>query len=101
VNGPLSADPAVLRAAQPGVAVLRDALHAASVRLIEVLDGEGACWGTDETGRAFGDRYRPAERELRAAFIRVGGRLHEVSDAVALVAEALAEADLRATDRLG
>jgi hypothetical protein len=100
VSAPLSADPAALRATQPGLAVLRDAIHAASARLIEVLDGEGACWGADETGRAFGGRYRPAERELRAAFVRVGGRLHEVSDAVAIVAEALAEADLRAGERM-
>ncbi len=100
MSGSLSADPEALRAAQPGVAVLRDAIHAASARLIEVLVGEGACWGADETGRAYGHRYRPAERELGAAFVRVGGRLHEVSDAVALVAEALAEADLRASERL-
>jgi uncharacterized protein YukE len=100
VSGALTGDPDALRAGQPGIEVLADRVNAALGRLGTVLDAEGACWGGDETGQAFGDRYHPAERQLRAAFVRLAGRLHEVGDALTAVADVLDAANQRARERM-
>jgi hypothetical protein len=97
----LRVDMAALRAARPAVEGTADLVSATLARLIAVLDTEGPCWGDDGTGHAFGDTYRPAEREIRAAFVRAAGRLHEVGDVVTRVAELADAADSRARERLG
>ena len=97
----LRVDPRALRAAQPDVEVTGDLVNAALARLAAALDAEGPCWGDDAIGHAFGDAYRPAEREVRAAFVRVAGRLHEIGEVVTRVADVLDAADGRARERLG
>jgi hypothetical protein len=99
-DGELRVDPDGLRAAQPGVETLGDLVHAALARLTVALDAEGPCWGDDETGHAFGDAYRPAERELRAAFTRTATHLHDVGAAITVVADVLQTTDDRARERL-
>jgi uncharacterized protein YukE len=101
MTGDLRVDPQALRAAEPGIEVTGDLVGAALARLAAALDAEGQCWGDDMSGHAFGDAYRPAEREVRAAFVRVAGRLHEVGEVVTRVADVVAAADARARARLG
>jgi hypothetical protein len=97
----LRVDAATLRAARPAIEVTADLVSATLARLTAVLDTEGPCWGDDATGHAFGDAYRSAEREVRAAFVQATGRLHEVGDVVTRVADVADAADRRARERLG
>jgi hypothetical protein len=92
-------DVEALRAARPGVEALRGRVAAALASLSAVLDAEGPCWGYDEAGHAFGDAYRPAAGEVRAAFDRAATRLADVGSAVSRVAEVLDAADGHARRR--
>jgi uncharacterized protein YukE len=96
----LRIDPAALRANQPAIAALADGLTSAVTRLGTTLDGEGPCWGFDEPGRAFGDAYGPAARQVREALGHAAQRLGELRDAVGTLADVAEAADDQARQRL-
>ncbi|MEX2659190.1 MAG: hypothetical protein WD232_05815, partial [Acidimicrobiales bacterium] len=60
----LEARPATLRAVAAGVDGTADRFAGAVADLRSALAGVGDCWGGDEPGDAFGDRYEPASRNL-------------------------------------
>jgi uncharacterized protein YukE len=99
-SGQLRVDAAALRANQPALAALADGLTSAVMRLGTALDGEGPCWGFDEPGRAFGDTYAPAARQVREALGHAGERLGELRDAVGALADVAEAADDQARQRL-
>ena len=97
----LRVDIASLRDVAPSFADLSDAVDSVRRRLTGALDGEGVCWGTDETGRAFGSGYQPAEQQLRTALAGCAQRIGEIGATVTRVADEAAAADDRARQRLG
>jgi hypothetical protein len=101
VSGRLRVDAAALRAQQPAIATLAELLDGTVTRLGTALDREGPCWGFDEPGRAFGDTYGPAARQVRTALGHAVERLHELRTAVGLLAGAAEVADEQARQRLG
>jgi hypothetical protein len=66
-------DPAGLRAAEPAVAGVASCLQEVLRSLEIALEIEGTCWGSDHTGRVFGESYLPAATQARQA----GALLHE------------------------
>jgi hypothetical protein len=100
MTGQLRLDATALRAIQPAVAALADGLSGAVTRLATALDGEGACWGFDEPGRAFGDSYAPATWQIREALGHATARMTELRDAVGMLADVAEAADDQARQRL-
>ena len=100
MSGLLRMDSAELRAAQPAVAALAEIVATVASRLGAALDAEGSCWGDDEVGHAFGDAYRPAAQQVRAALGQAAARLGDIGDAVGALADVAETADDQARQRL-
>lgn len=96
MSGRLWVDVSALRSAEPLVGAVADGIDAALRRLAVVLDHEGSCWGSDQTGQAFGSAYRPAAEQVRAGFTDVGSTVHGVAQGVGLVADYAEASDGRA-----
>jgi hypothetical protein len=100
MTGQLRVDAAALRANEPAIAALADGLTNAVTGLGTALDREGPCWGVDEPGRAFGDSYGPAARQVREALGHAVERLSQLRDAVGTLADVAEAADDQARQRL-
>jgi uncharacterized protein YukE len=89
-----------LRAAQTHVAELAGEIDAMLARLVGALDAEGACWGSDETGRTFADTYVPAVASLRTASTDLRDGVAAIAGSLLTVADAADSVDDRARTRL-
>lgn len=85
----LRADTAALRAAEPAFDTMAAAVAGLLNRLAGALDAEGACWGADEVGSAFAQKYLPAAISvldalppLRDAIAGTGAAVLAVADNV-------------------
>ncbi|BDT85147.1 WXG100 family type VII secretion target [Nocardia cyriacigeorgica] len=96
MTGNLKADPDALRATAPRFRSVGDGVATAAQRLRAVIEAEGACWGGDEIGKAFGDGYTPGATEgqeaiqgLSAVFTRMGDNVVVVADSLQAQDEAI------------
>lgn len=87
MSAQLWVDPAHLRGVAPRFAALSQRMTEVAATLTATLDGEGECWGADETGTAFASGYLPsadaAEHSLGfalAALAAVGSKLRSTAD---------------------
>lgn len=94
-------DPTGVRDAAGAVEVVAARVDAALRQLAAALDAEGACWGGDAMGAAFGDSYAPAARDVRAAFTALSDGVSGLANALRRAAGNAADSDQRAENRLG
>ncbi|MGK8521358.1 hypothetical protein ACRS6B_07270 [Nocardia asteroides] len=87
-------DTDLLRALTPELAAIADAAQEELDRLKDRLAAEGKCWGDDEPGRAFGDKYEPAAEKGITGFENLVHNLRGTSSSVADAGETLQDQDL-------
>ena len=87
MSAQLWVDPAHLRGVAPRFDALSQRMTEVAATLTATLDGEGECWGADETGTAFASGYLQsadaAEHSLGfavAALAAVGSKLRSTAD---------------------
>ncbi|MFC9892595.1 hypothetical protein ACFVMC_02770 [Nocardia sp. NPDC127579] len=62
----LKVDPDALKATKPGISTVADKVLTAIANVRSVVDAEGECWGSDEIGTNFAQKYVPdAESGLK------------------------------------
>jgi hypothetical protein len=96
----MSADLGGLRDTQPHVRWLSAFAAETLARLSAALDAEGACWGNDRMGEAFGSSYAPAAQQVRDAGALLRDGISHVADALGTVVNNLDSAEDRAQSRL-
>ncbi|HLT12235.1 MAG TPA: WXG100 family type VII secretion target [Micromonosporaceae bacterium] len=94
-------DPAAVRDAAGAVEAVAARVDATLGQLAADLDAEGACWGTDAMGAAFGESYVPAANEVRAAFSALSDGVGGLATALRQAAGNAADSDQRAENRMG
>lgn len=70
--------PDELRGASPKFDSTADKLKAALDKLNGVLQAEGECWGADDAGKEFGDKYVPGSKSATDGFAGLNKSLHQV-----------------------
>ena len=92
-GGTLSVNPSELRAAAPGLTDIAVVLSDTVTRLRSALADEGACWGYDETGAAFGGAYQPVSEAAERAFGELAEAIETIRDNLVRVADSSEAAD--------
>lgn len=59
-NDGFTAQTTNLQSTAPQVDAVNQQLQQISQNLVQALDAEGACWGNDEAGHTFGQKYFPS-----------------------------------------
>ena len=92
-------DIAGLRLVKPRVEDVATGVRGALTRLQGVLDAEGLCWGSDETGRTFDAAYVPALSTVHKGFTEIGRAVDAIARALSVVADRAEAVDGRAATR--
>lgn len=87
------ADPEALRATQPQFAQLASRVTDAVAALAQVIEKEGACWGTDKPGAAFAKNYVDAAKQTQDSLGSIPGVLSGLGDSMTTIANAIDEQD--------
>ncbi len=90
-----------LRLASPGFDSAGDKLNTAMTTLQSALAAEQGCWGTDEPGSAFAEKYVPAASEAHTRFSGLVTALHGVRTALDQAADSFDETEAGNTGALG
>ncbi|MBB4905768.1 WXG100 family type VII secretion target [Actinophytocola algeriensis] len=71
-----------LRSGAGGFGESGDALSQAGTTLGSALDGQGECWGNDESGQSFAKDYVPNSQKVRDAFGSLAEALQAIKTAL-------------------
>ncbi|MFI5716676.1 YbaB/EbfC family nucleoid-associated protein [Nocardia sp. NPDC051750] len=82
----LEVDEEALQAARPAIAEVADQVADAVNAALAVINGEGECWGSDETGQKFAEKYKPAADEGLTGLDLLSQAVNGVGDGVGAVA---------------
>ncbi|WP_280268033.1 WXG100 family type VII secretion target [Nocardia wallacei] len=91
-------DPDAMRATQPKFAALADTVKTALADLRRVIEAEGECWGSDETGQAFAKNYTPGVTEGTANIEKFAGAVTAFGDKIVTAANTLQQSEQSHTD---
>jgi|GEM_PF-3376136 len=87
------ANPDALRAMQPQFAELSTRVTDAVAALTQVIEKEGACWGTDKPGAAFAKNYVDAAKGTQDSLGGMSGVLSGLGDNMTTIATAIDQQD--------
>ena len=76
-----------LRKSAKGFGDESEALKHVFDRLKSALSAEGACWGGDDTGKAFADKYTPTVDSADKTFPSLAKSLKDIEDGVKKMAK--------------
>ncbi|MBB5914687.1 uncharacterized protein YukE [Nocardia transvalensis] len=82
-----------MRATQPKFATLSDTVRTALADLKRVIDAEGECWGSDETGKSFAQNYTPGVGDGLTGIGALAGAVGKFGDSVTATANLLQQTD--------
>lgn len=88
-----TASPEDMRGAAPGYAGVADQLALVYTQLAYALDLEGACWGNDEVGQVFGQKYAPSAVSLLRAMSGTSEGIQSMVDGICSWASNYMDAD--------
>jgi uncharacterized protein YukE len=86
-------EPAALRGAAGSVDAEAEALASLASSLQHYLEQLGACWGDDEVGQRFAERYVPAASTTLANYQALSVGLMRIAAALRAVGDAYEQAD--------
>lgn len=90
-----------LRLASPGFDSAGDTLDAAMTTLQSALAAEQGCWGSDEPGTTFAEKYLPAAAAAHTRFADLVTALHGVRTALDQAAHTFDQTEAGNTGALG
>ena len=94
-------DPTRLRSAAPRFDAVADQLRNAGAALNTALSAEGACWGGDEAGQAFAQKYLPQLEATTTALGNVVEALRAIRTSLDASADTWEGADQGGAGRFG
>lgn len=98
---PLRVDPAALRASATPFAEFAAEFRAVAAAMTSAMDGEGRCWGGDDAGEAFTERYAAGAESARTMLAQVPEVLEQIGNHIRRDADKYEQTDRNFGDGLG
>ncbi|MEV0250467.1 hypothetical protein AB0H76_27995 [Nocardia sp. NPDC050712] len=89
----LRVDPDALKATKPGIATVADKVLTAIKNVQSVVEAEGECWGADEIGESFAQKYVPDAKSGLAGIESLSKCVESLAGGVDSIAQAFQKQD--------